>query len=115
MLRIQVVPRGDADAYQLVRSQVIHEAQTWSWANRRKTRLKHVSSEHGYIEVAGAGGVLLAVVHPRDGRDLFLLTEKLVGRLTAWFSRELAAINIQFVEQDAVKPRRRKAARRRRR
>jgi hypothetical protein len=114
MLRLQVVPRGDSDAYKLVRTQVTHEAQTWFWANRGKTRLKHRNSKRGYIEVAGADGVLLAEVHPHDGRDLYLLTEKFVGRLTAWFPQELAAINIQF-EQDSGKPKKAQRAKRRRR
>jgi hypothetical protein len=108
MLRIQVVPRGNNDAYRLLRSQVTHEAQTWFWGNRSKTRLRHKNSKRGYIEVGGSEGVLIAEVHPHDGRDRYLLTEKFVGRLTAWFPEELAAINIQFLEGDTRKKGRRR-------
>ncbi len=84
MILIQVVPRGDFDIYQLLRHKVIHEASTWYWHNKRKTRLKHVRSE-GQIEVGFADGVLVARVHPHTGRDLFYLAEKFMGRLVAWF------------------------------
>jgi len=108
MLRIQVVPSGKNDAYRLFRSHVTHEAQTWFWANRAKTKLRHKNSKRGYIEVGGSEGVLIAEVRPYDGRDRYLLTEKFVGRLTAWFPEELAAINIQFVENDTQRRKKRR-------
>ena len=42
---------------------------------------------------------MTAVIVPSDESDLFFLTEKFVGRLVAWFSNELAAINVQFVSE----------------
>jgi hypothetical protein len=112
MIQIQVAPREGADAYQLLRSKVLHEATTWYWANKAKTRLKHVQSE-GHIQVADAGGVVVARVVPKAPRDLFYLAEKFMGRLVAWFEADLAAINVQFgVVQKEPKRRRRRAAKR---
>jgi hypothetical protein len=108
MITFQVVPRPGLDAYQLVRHKVIHEARTWSWANKRKTRLRHAREEAGTIEVGHAGGVLTARVHPKGSDDLFFLTEKFVGRLVAWFKDDLAAINLQFPPPEPIKPKRRR-------
>lgn len=107
MVTFQVIPRSGQDAYQLVRHKVIHEARTWSWANKKKTRLRHARAEAGTIEVGHAGGVLTARIHPKRPDDLFFLTEKLIGRLVAWFKDDLAAINLQFSEP-AAKPAKRR-------
>jgi len=112
MIRIQVVPRPGADAWALLRSKVLHEAATWDWANRAKTRLRHIQSE-GHIEIRHAGGVVVAEVVPKDRRDLFYLAEKFMGRLVAWFEDELAAINVQLLETPEPK-RRRRAVRKKR-
>lgn len=98
MIRIQVVPRAGADAYRLLRSKVLHDAATWYWSNKKKTRLRHVQSG-GYIDVANAGGVVVATVCPKEPRDIFYLAEKFMGRLVAWFEEDLSAINVQFVEE----------------
>jgi hypothetical protein len=103
MIVIQVVPKGDRDVYRMLRSKVIHEATTWYWSNKAKTRLKHLRSD-GYIEVGSANGVLVAHVYPRERSDLFYLSEKFMGRLVAWFEEDMAAINVQFVPD----PKRRK-------
>ena len=95
MIQIQVVPREGVDAYALLRSKVLHEATTWDWVNKKKTRLKHVQSD-GHLDVSYASGVIVARVHPKNRRDLFYLAEKFMGRLVAWFEEELAAINVQF-------------------
>ena len=100
MLVVQVVPRAGRDAYKLLRDKVTHEARTWSWANRAKTRLKHSQIEDGYVEVASADGVLIASIHPAEKTDLFFLAEKFIGRLTAWFADDLAAINMQFLLEE---------------
>ena len=105
MIRIQVVPRPGVDAWPLLRSKVLHEAATWYWANRTKSRLRHVQSS-GHIEIKHAGGVVIAEVVPKDRRDLFYLAEKFMGRLVAWFEEELAAINVQLLEAPAPKRRR---------
>jgi hypothetical protein len=107
MIVIQVIPRTGHDAYQLLRSKVIHEAATWYWGNKKKTRLKHLQSD-GHIEVAKADGVLVARVHPKERRDLFYLAEKFMGRLVAWFEQELVAINLQLVEEPAKKRKRKR-------
>jgi hypothetical protein len=110
MIQIQVVPREGVDAYALLRSKVIHEAATWYWGNKGKTRLRHLQSD-GHLEVSEAGGVVVARVSPKDRRDLFYLAEKFMGRMVAWFEDDLAAINVQFVGQPQKpkrKPRRRK-------
>lgn len=114
MIQIQVVPRGGADAYALLRSKVLHEAATWEWANKKKSRLAHIQSD-GHIDVSNAGGVVVARVVPKAPRDLFYLAEKFMGRLVAWFADDLAAINVQFVAEPpaAARKRRRTAARRR--
>jgi hypothetical protein len=96
MIVIQVVPQVGRDAYRLLRAKVLHEAATWYWANKRKTRLKHLQSD-GHIEVASADGVLVARVRPKERRDLFYLAEKFMGRLVAWFEEDLAAINVQLI------------------
>lgn len=109
MLVLQVVPVAGKDAYKLLRDKVTHEAQTWSWANKAKTRLRHIRIEGGYIEVGSADGVLVAQVVPIIESDSFFLAEKFVGRLIAWFSSEIAAINLQFLSDP---PTRKKAKRR---
>ena len=111
MIQIQVVPKEGIDAYKLLRSKVLHEATTWDWSNKAKTRLKHVQSD-GHIDVANAGGVVHARVVPKAPRDLFYLAEKFMGRMVAWFEDDLAAINVQFVEEP--KPTRRAGRRKRR-
>ncbi len=103
MITFQVVPRRGLDAYRMVRSKVIHEARTWSWANKKKTRLRHARAEAGSIEVGHADGVMTARIHPKTPQDTFFLTEKLIGRLVAWFNDDLAAINIQFSEAEPPK------------
>jgi hypothetical protein len=110
MIHIQVAPRDGADAYQLLRSKVLHDAATWYWANKAKTRLKHLQSE-GHIQVANAGGVVVARVVPKAPRDLFYLAEKFMGRLVAWFERDLSAINVQFSVLPPEKKKRRRAKR----
>lgn len=99
MLVLQVVPVAGKDAYRLLRHKVTHEAQTWSWANKAKTRLRHVRIERGYIEVGSADGILVAQVVPTAESDSFFLAEKFIGRLIAWFSSEIAAINLQFLPE----------------
>ena len=73
-----------------------HEAQTWFWPNKAKTRLRDVNVGKGYIEVGSADGVLVAQVYVKDS-DPYSLTEKFVGRCVAWFERDLFSINIQFM------------------
>lgn len=107
MLNIQVIPNSGADAYRLLRDKVTHEARTWAWSNKAKTRLRHKNADGGYIEVGSADGVLVAQIRPRDSGQLFFLTEKFIGRLTAWFVKDLIAINIQFTPDAGTRKRRR--------
>jgi len=104
MILIQVVPKAGVNAYTLLRAKVLHEAATWHFSNKAKTRLRHIQSA-GHIDIANAGGVISASVHPKDKRDHFYLAEKFMGRLVAWFEDDLVSINLQFVE-DATKKRR---------
>jgi len=104
MLALQVVPRSGIDAYQLLRKKVIHEARTWYWKNKRKTRLMHSNKRAGYVEVGSADGILVAEIHAATVNEVYFFAEKFIGRLVAWFESDLAAINIQF--RDAVVPRR---------
>ena len=110
MVVIQVVPRTGHDVYLLLRAKVLHEATTWYWSNKTKTRLRHIQS-NGHIDVGKADGVLVARVFPKDRRDLFYLAEKFMGRLVAWFEDELTAINVQFVEE--IKPKKKPRKKRR--
>ena len=112
MIQIQVSPRAGVDAYRLLRAKVLHDANTWHWSNKSRTRLRHIQSA-GHIDIANAGGVLVARIHPKEPRDLFYLAEKFMGRLVAWFEAELTAIHLQFLDEPAVKRRRRTKARRR--
>jgi hypothetical protein len=96
MILIQVVPHGKKDAYKLLREKVSREASTFSWEDKPKTKLAHKNAK-GYIEIDSADGVIVARVFPKDPRSEEVLLEKFVGRLTAWFRDELAAINVQFV------------------
>lgn len=96
MIQIQVVPKEGVDLYKLLRAKVLHEAATWDWTNKAKTRLRHVQSQ-GHIDVANAGGVVVGRVYPKERRDLFYLAEKFMGRMVAWFEEDLAAINVQFL------------------
>jgi len=114
MIQIQVSPRAGVDAYRLLRAKVLHDAATWYWSNKTHTRLRHVQSA-GYIDIANAGGVLVARVHPKEPRDLFYLAEKFMGRLVAWFENELTAINLQFLEEPVPPKRRKRTAGTRRR
>lgn len=113
MIQIQVVPREGVDAYALLRAKVLHDATTWRWSNRAKTRLRHVQSS-GHLEVSHAGGVVVARVVPKDSRDLFYLAEKFTGRLVAWFEDELAAINVQLAPDEPRRPKRKRATLKRR-
>lgn len=97
MIKIQVIPRSGADAYRLVLHKVTHEAKTWSWANKRKTRLVHKQFAAGYIAIDRADDVLTAEVHAKE--DQFFLVEKFIGRLVAWFPEDLHSINLQFLPE----------------
>ena len=106
MLVLQVVPTHGVNAYKLLRAR-IREASTWDWGNKARTRLKHVQRpKGGHIRIADADGVLVAHIFPATPRDQFYLTEKFMGRLIAWFEKDLLAINVQFVaEPERVKRR----------
>jgi len=108
MLIVQVVPRAGKDAYKLLRYKVTHEAKTWDWSNRKKTRLTHKQKDRGHIEVGSAKGILVANIKSKNPADAFFLVEKFVGRLVAWFENELVAINLQFLQDEAPKKRRRR-------
>ncbi len=116
MLVLQAVPVRGANAYKLLRAR-IREASTWNWANRKRTRLRHVQRPRGGdIRISDAGGVLVAHIHPKTPNDLFYLAEKFTGRLIAWFERDLVAINIQCMpEPEKPARRKRKAVSRRKR
>lgn len=111
MIQIQVVPQDGVDVYKLLRAKVLHDAATWYWANKAKTRLRHLQSE-GHIDVANAGGIVVARVTPKTPRDLFYLAEKFMGRVVAWFEDDLAAINVQFLGQPGQVARQRPKKRR---
>jgi len=96
MLSLQIIPRETVDAYRLLRDKVTHEAKTWSWKNKAKTRLIHKQNPNGYIEVGSADGIVVAEIHPADENDAYFFAEKFIGRLVAWFRSDLTAINIQF-------------------
>lgn len=108
MLVLQAIPAPGRDAYRLLRAR-IREAPTWEWANKARTRLKHVQRpKGGHITIANAGGVLVAHVYPKTPSDLFYLAEKFTGRLVAWFEADLVAINVQFMPEPPLPPKRRK-------
>jgi len=107
MILLQVVPKAGIDAYKLLRDKVTHDAQTWYWANKAKTRLRHNSVAHGYIEVASADCVLVAQICPGEPSDAFKLAEKFIGRSVAWFEDALVSINIQFVPDETKAKKRR--------
>jgi hypothetical protein len=108
MLVVQAVPSGEGNAYKLLRAK-IREASTWIWANKARTRLKHIQRQQGgHIEIADAHGVLVAKVKPKTPSDLFYLAEKFTGRLIAWFEHDLHTINIQFIQAPEPPKRRRK-------
>jgi len=108
MLVLQAIPTGNVDAFKLLKSR-IREANTWSWGNKARTRLKHVARpKGGYVQVSNANGVLVAHIHPKTPEDQFYLLEKFTGRLVAWFQRDLTAINIQFLADPPVKRRRKR-------
>ena len=99
MILIQVVPRAGEDAYKLLRHKVIHEAATWYWGDKKKTRIKHLQS-NGHIDIYKAGDAVFARVRPKEAKDIFYLAEKFIGRLIAWFPDELVAINVQLVDEE---------------
>lgn len=105
MIQIQVVPRAGYDVYRLLRSRILHQAATWEFANKGKTRIKHVQ-RNGHLEIASAGGVLVANVVPKDTGDEFYLAEKFIGRIVAWFGDEVSGINVQFMPGGAAVRRR---------
>ncbi|HEX9730084.1 MAG TPA: hypothetical protein VGA37_16430 [Gemmatimonadales bacterium] len=106
MMLIQVVPKAGRNAYRLLRAKVLHDAATWYWSDKKKTRLRHLQSD-GHIDVGNADGVVVARVFPKAPRDLFYLGEKFIGRVVAWFEDEIAAINVQFVDDPPTRKRRR--------
>jgi hypothetical protein len=108
MIVLQVVPRSGIDAYKLLRDKVTHEARTWSWRNKARTRLQHSQNPSGYVEVGSAEGIVVAKVVPKTDSDEFFLAEKFVGRLVAWFAKDLSAINLQFLDSAPAKKKRSK-------
>lgn len=104
MIIMQVIPKAGLDAYKLVRDKVTHEAQSFKWDNKAKTRLTHINSG-GYIEISSVEGVLVAQIKPKSGKDQFFLSEKLIGRIIDWFEDSLIAINIQFINDKKNKKR----------
>jgi hypothetical protein len=104
MILIQVIPNGKTDAYKLLKDKVSHEANTFSWGDKAKTKLTHKNAS-GYIEIGSADGVIVARIYPKDPRSEEVLLEKFIGRLTAWFKNEFAAINVQFVAEVSGKKR----------
>ncbi len=111
MILIQVIPNKNNDAYKMLRDKVSHEANTWSWANKGKTKLVHVNAG-GYIEVGSAENILVARIFPKSGDSGFYLIEKFMGRLVAWFQTDLSAINVQFIAVPAPKNKKRKIPKR---
>jgi hypothetical protein len=107
MILIQIVARPDVNIERLLRDRVTHQAQTFYWGNKGKTRLRHTGHE-GYIEIGTAEGVVVAVVNASGPEPPWGLTEKFIGRLTAWFRDELVAINIQFLSETGGRQRSRK-------
>lgn len=109
MITMQAIPRTGVDAYKLLRDKVTHEAKTWSWGNKKKTRLKHARTKTGYIEIKKAGTIIVAEVKPASESDTFFFVEKFIGRLTAWFSNDLVSINMQFIpEPESLRKKRKK-------
>lgn len=103
MLVLQAVPGAGQDLYKLLRSR-IRTANTWTWGNKARTRLKHVQRlKGGFIEIVGARGVLVAHVRATGGSDPFYLAEKFIGRLVAWFATDIASINLQFLPDAPIK------------
>ena len=103
MLSLQAVPVPGKDIFKLLRARVRH-ANTWEWANKARTRLRHVQRRKGgHIRIANAAGVLVASVHPKSADDSFYLAEKFTGRLVAWFADDLSAINVQFTPEPVAK------------
>ncbi len=99
MISLQIVPRYGVDAYRLIRDKVTHDAHTWAWKNRKRTRLTRKSEpKRGYIDVGSADGVVVAQIRPARQDDDWFFAEKFIGRLVAWFPSDIAAINVQFHE-----------------
>lgn len=111
MLRLQIVPHSGLDAYRLLRDKVTHEAQTWAWKNKAKTRLTRSSEpKRGYIEVGSADGIVVAKIRPARASDDWFLAEKFIGRLIAWFPSHIVAINLQFHDQSPAPSRKKRRA-----
>ena len=84
MLRLQIVPHSGLDAYRLLRDKVTHQAQTWVWKNKAKTRLTRSNDpKRGYIEVGSADGIVVAEIRPARASDDWFFAEKFIGRLIA--------------------------------
>jgi hypothetical protein len=79
MISIQVVPKHGLDAYKLLRDKVTHEATTWYWVNKAKSRLRHNQVPKGYIEVGSAEGVLIAQIYPKEPRISFIFLKSSSG------------------------------------
>jgi hypothetical protein len=99
MISVQVVFKDGVDGPKMIRDKITHDAETWSWQNRPKTRLRHNQAEDGYIEVGSAEGVLIAQVFPSVKRGRYYLVEKFVGRLIGWFEAEIVAVNMQVMPE----------------
>jgi hypothetical protein len=101
MLKIQVIPRSDANVYQILREKIDNEARTFIWADKKKLRLRHVQPAHaGQIRMRDADGILVADTHEGDQ-----IAGAFIGRLTAWFPEEIVAINIQVLAGGTTKKR----------
>jgi len=100
MISLQIVPHHGVDAYRLIRDKVTHEAHTWAWKNKAKTRLiRKNDPRRGSIEIGNADGVVVAEIRPARPDDDWFFAEKFIGRIVAWFSSELSAINVQMHDE----------------
>jgi len=99
MLRIQVVPRNDENVYHILRQKIDNDAKTFLWVDKKKLRLRHKQPTHpGKIRLRDSDGILIAETYDHDQ-----IVGAFVARLAAWFPAEIAAINIQVVEDGTPK------------
>ena len=58
--------KGNKDSYKLLRDKVSHEANTWSWANKAKTKLIHHAFPDPYFASGDFEARLAAFRKVRD-------------------------------------------------
>jgi hypothetical protein len=98
MIRFQVVERGGADLYRVLRRAMRSKELRTFYLDRRGRRVSHANPSYtGWIHWMPSDGVInCEIVSPRDPGGEWRLFSAFVGRLADRFADLIHSINVQF-------------------